>query len=95
MPSSPTRIESLVTIMQSAFLEQPTLRPTLAGAQRRFRVDTATCAAVVGSLVDAHELEERDGTYRRHFPAPRRATGGVTWAHRMKPVLQIERSPGL
>jgi hypothetical protein len=65
-----SRIERLVTQMQSAFLDNPSLSLTLSGARRRFGVDDVACAAVLGALVDAGVLTERDGVYRRHFPRP-------------------------
>ena len=70
----PTRsqIESLVMRIQTAFLENPMLVLTLHGAQRRFCVDQVTCAGVLGALVDARVLTEREGAYRRYFPR-------VTW----------------
>lgn len=65
-----SRIESLVTLMQSAFLDNPTLSLTLAGARRRFGVDEVTGAGVLGALVDAGVLTKREGVYQRHFPRP-------------------------
>jgi hypothetical protein len=63
-----SRIESLVTLMQSAFLHNPTLSLTLSSARRRFGVDEVTCAGVLGALVDAGVLAKHQGTYRRNFP---------------------------
>jgi hypothetical protein len=65
-----SRIESLVTLMQSAFLDNPTRSLTLSSARRRFGVDEVTCAGVLGALVDAGVLTKREGVYRRHFPRP-------------------------
>jgi hypothetical protein len=65
-----SRIERLVTRMQSAFLDSPTLSLTLSGARRRFGVDEVTCAAVLSALVDAGALTKCEGVYRRHFPRP-------------------------
>jgi hypothetical protein len=65
-----SRIESLVTLMQAAFLDNPTLSLTLSGARRRFGVDEVTCAGVLGALVDAAVLTRREGVYRRHVPRP-------------------------
>jgi hypothetical protein len=69
------RIESLVMRLQTAFLQNPMLSLTQSAAQRRFRVDQVTCAGVLGALVDARVLTQRDGAYRRYFPrlAGRRA----------------------
>ena len=65
-----SRIESLVTLMQSAFLDHPTLSLTRSAARRRFGVDDITCAGVLDALVDAGVLARRAGVYRRHFPRP-------------------------
>ena len=70
----PTRgqIESLVMRFQTAFLEHPMLSLTLPAAQRRFGVDQVTCTGVLGALVDARVLTQREGAYSRHLP---RVTG--------------------
>jgi hypothetical protein len=68
IPSTRRRLESLVTQMQAAFLADPTLSLTLAGARQRFGVGAATCAGVLGALVDAGVLTRRAGRYRRNFP---------------------------
>ena len=47
-----------------AFLENPTLSLTLPAAQRRFGADEVTCAGVLGALVDAGVLTEREGRHR-------------------------------
>jgi hypothetical protein len=70
MTSTRSRIEDLVTQMQSAFLDNPMLSLTLPAAQRRFGVDEITCAGVLGALVDARVLTKREGIYRRNFPRP-------------------------
>jgi hypothetical protein len=70
MTSIRSRIENLVTQMQSAFLDNPMLSLTLPAAQRRFGVDEITCAGVLGALVDARVLTKREGVYRRNFPRP-------------------------
>jgi hypothetical protein len=72
MTASPHRIEDLVLRIQSNFLENPMLALTLVAAEKRFGVDAATCAAVLGALVDARVLTERGGAYRRYFPRPAR-----------------------
>jgi hypothetical protein len=65
-----SRIERLVTLMQSAFLDNPALSLTRSSARRRFGVDEVTCAGVLGALVEAGVLTRRDGIYQRHFPRP-------------------------
>jgi hypothetical protein len=65
-----SRIEALLMQMQSAFLENPSLALTLSSAQRRFGIDDITCAGVLGALVDARVLTERDGVFYRHVPRP-------------------------
>jgi hypothetical protein len=65
-----SRIEGLVTLIQSAFLDNPMLSLTLSTARRRFEVDEVTCAGVLGALVDARVLTKHQGTYRRNFPRP-------------------------
>jgi hypothetical protein len=64
------RIERLVVRVQTAFLENPTLSLTPPAAQRLFGMDEVICAGVLGALVDARVLAERDGVYRRHLPRP-------------------------
>jgi hypothetical protein len=64
------RIESLVMQIQSAFLQKPMLSLTLPAAQRLFGVDEVTCAGVLGALVDARVLTQREGAYHRLFPRP-------------------------
>lgn len=64
------RIEHLVVRIETAFLQNPMLSLTLPAAQRRFRIDAVTCAAVLGELVAAGVLTLRDGAYSRYFPRP-------------------------
>jgi hypothetical protein len=75
MTATHGRIEDLVVRIQSDFLENPTLALTLPAAEQRFAIDEVTCAGVLGALVDARVLTEREGAYRRYFPpkAARRA----------------------
>ena len=75
MTATRDRIENLVMRIQTYYLEHPTQTLTLPAAQTRFGVDEVTCAGVLGALVDARVLTQRDGAYSRHFPrlAGRRA----------------------
>jgi hypothetical protein len=70
MTASHNRVQDFLVRIQSDFLEHPALALTLPAAERRFGLDEATCAGVLGALVDARVLTERDGTYRRYFPRP-------------------------
>jgi hypothetical protein len=70
MTSRRSFIESLVTQIQSAFLDNPMLSLTLPDAQRRFGVDAVTCAGVLGALVGARVLVKDHRMYRRNFPRP-------------------------
>ena len=75
MTATRDRIENLVMRIQTDYLEHPTLALTLPAAQTRFGLDEVTCAGVLGALVDARVLTQRDGAYSRYFPrlAGRRA----------------------
>ena len=75
MTATRERIENLLMRIQTDYLEQPALALTLPAAQTRFGLDEVTCAGVLGALVDARVLTQRDGAYSRHFPrlAGRRA----------------------
>ena len=76
MTATRERIENLVMRIQADFLENPRLAVTLPHAQKRFGLDRVTCSAVLGTLVDAGVLTQREGAYLRHFPrlvAPRAA----------------------
>jgi hypothetical protein len=68
MTASCDRIGALVLRMQSDFLDVPTLTLTLTQAQQRFGVDTPTCEAILGTLVDAGVLANVEGVYARFFP---------------------------
>ena len=68
MTATRRQIENLVLRIQSDFLERPTLSLTLSGVQQRFGIDEATSVGVLGALVDARVLTERQGAYSRHFP---------------------------
>ena len=62
MTPSCGRIDALVRLVQSRFLETPELTLTLSEAQERFGVDEIACEAVLGALVDARVLAKtRDG----------------------------------
>ena len=75
MTATRGQIENLVVRIQSDFLDNPTLALTLPVAEKRFGIDEVACAGVLGALVDARVLTEREGAYRRYFPphAARRA----------------------
>ena len=68
MTPTRARIETLVIRIQAAFLADPGLSMTLVAAQRRFGIDEATGAGVLGALVEARVLTEHHGVYRRNFP---------------------------
>ena len=68
MTATRDRIEHLVVRIQSDFLDNPTLTLTLPAAEKRFGIDGVVCAGVLGALVDARVLTEREGAYRRSFP---------------------------
>jgi hypothetical protein len=76
MTATRDRIEHLVVRIQADFLDDPTLALTLPVARQRFGIDEATCAGVLGALVDARVLTQREGAYPGYFPrlaAPRAA----------------------
>ena len=75
MTATRERIENLLMRIQTDYLEHPRLKLMLPAAQTRFGVDEVTCAGVLGALVDARVLTQRDGAYSRYFPrlAGRRA----------------------
>ena len=68
MTATRERIGDLVLRIQTAFLETPALSLTLRDAHRRFDIDEATCASVLGALVDARVLTRGYGAYHRYFP---------------------------
>jgi hypothetical protein len=70
MTAKRRRIEHLVVRIQSAFLDNSMLSLTLPAARRQFGIDKATCAGVLGALVDARVLTERGGVFCRNFPRP-------------------------
>ena len=76
MTATRGRIENLVMRIQADFLENPRLALTLPHAQKRFGIDEVTCAAVLGTLLEARVLTQRQGAYLRYVPglaAPRAA----------------------
>ncbi len=68
MTTTRGRIENLVMRVQADFLENPRLALTLPDTQKRFGIDEVTCAAVLGALVEARVLIQRQGVYLRHVP---------------------------
>jgi hypothetical protein len=72
---TPNTIELLVTRIQEAYLDKPSLKLNLPQAQMRFSTDPATCAAVLDALVGARVLEQtKDGSYVRAVPRRRFST---------------------
>ncbi len=60
-------IQEVVRRVRGEFLEMPGLRLTPKQAQRLWRLDEPSCAAVLGALVDARFLARtRDGAFVRH-----------------------------
>ena len=68
MTATETRIGNMVLRIQNDFLDNPMLCLTLRRAQKRFGLDKAACAGVLGALVDARVLTYREGAYGRYFP---------------------------
>ena len=68
MTATRGRIEDLIMRIQAEFLQNPSLALTLPGAQKQFGIDEVTCTALLGALVDAQVLTQREGAYVRHFP---------------------------
>ena len=69
------RIETLVTRVQEAFLDKPSLRLSLPQAQMRFATDAITAEAIFEMLADAGVLAKApDGAYVRAFPQRHPAT---------------------
>lgn len=71
---TPNSIELLVTRIQEAYLDKPSLALNLPQAQMRFSADAATCAAVLDALVAARVLDRKDGSYVRAVPRKRATT---------------------
>ena len=58
--------EDVLRRVQGEFLEMPGLRLTEAQARRLWNLDQASCAALLGALVDANFLfKTRDGAFMR------------------------------
>jgi hypothetical protein len=68
MTATRCQIEDLVVRIETDFLNSARLALTLPAAQKRFGIDERTCVGVLGALVDAHVLTQREQTYRRYFP---------------------------
>jgi hypothetical protein len=69
MAANRTWVETLVTRVQSEFLDTPSLRLTLPQAARHFGLDRDSCEAVLGVLADARVLaRSAEGRYARFFP---------------------------
>lgn len=77
MPAEPARAnEEVLRRVQGEFLEMPGLRLTEAQARRLWGLDAASCAALLGALVDAQFLfRTRDGAFMRvEHATPARAS---------------------
>lgn len=68
--------EDVLRRVQGEFLEMPGLRLTEAQARRLWNLDQASCAALLGALVDAEFLfKTRDGAFMRvEHASPLKAT---------------------
>jgi hypothetical protein len=65
-PELPRATEDVLRRVQGEFLEMPGLRLTEAQARRLWNLDQASCAALLGALVDAKFLfKTRDGAFMR------------------------------
>ena len=66
MTPEPIATEDVLRRVQGEFLEMPGLRLTEAQARRLWNLDQASCAALLGALVDAKFLfKTRDGAFMR------------------------------
>src|SRR6476661_4471594 len=66
MTPEPVATEDVLRRVQGEFLEMPGLRLTEAQARRLWNLDQASCAALLGALVDANFLfQTRDGAFMR------------------------------
>jgi len=66
MTPEPIATEDVLRRVQGEYLEMPGLRLTEAQAQRLWNLDQASCAALLGALVDANFLfKTRDGAFMR------------------------------
>lgn len=77
MPPEPIRAtEEVLRRVQGEFLEMPGLRLTGPQARRLWALDTASCDALLGALVDAKFLfKTRDGSFMRiEHAKPQKAT---------------------
>ena len=65
-PESVQATEDVLRRVQGEFLEMPGLRLTEPQARRLWGLDAASCAALLGALVDANFLfRTRDGAFMR------------------------------
>ena len=71
MKPEPTQTnEDVLRRVQGEFLEMPGLRLTESQARRLWGLDSASCAALLRTLVDAKFLfRTRDGAFMRHEQA--------------------------
>ena len=69
--------EDVLRRVQGEFLEMPGLRLTEAQARRLWGLDSASCAALLGALVDAKFLfRTRDGAFMRvEYATPAKKAG--------------------
>jgi len=77
MTPAPLRAgEDVVRRVQGEYLEMPGLRLTEAQARRLWNLDEASCATVLGALIEAKFLfRTRDGAFMRLEPgSPLKAT---------------------
>ena len=77
MTPEPIRsIDEMLRRVQGEFLEMPGLRVTVPQARRLWGLDTVSCEALLGALVDARFLfRTRDGAFMRvDHAVPMKAT---------------------
>tara|TARA_Y100001949_G_scaffold175557_2_gene185650 strand:+ start:1335 stop:1676 length:342 start_codon:yes stop_codon:yes gene_type:complete len=70
MSTEPARFEGLLHRVRVDYLETPSLRLTLAQAQRLWDLDRNACAVVLNALIDEHFLRcATNGQYFRAEPS--------------------------